>query len=81
MLRAQINQAVMMTTGLLPGPGGTSTVPSGYGNVASAGSPEGQGGPLPGTQVMGGPVEGMVNNIVAKAYGARFAQRRMPDEE
>jgi hypothetical protein len=23
----------------------------------------------------------MVNNIVAKAYGARFAQRRVPDEE
>jgi hypothetical protein len=30
---------------------------------------------------MGGPVEGMVNNIVAKAYGARLAQRRVPDEE
>ena len=81
MLRAQINQAVMMATGLLPGPDGTSTVPSGNGNVTSAGSPQGQGGPLPGTQAMGGPVEGMVNNIVAKAYGARLAQRRVPDEE
>jgi hypothetical protein len=80
MLRAQINQAVMLVTGLLPGPDGTSTVPAGGANVTSAGSPE-SGGPLPGSQVMGGPVEGMVNNIVAKAYGARFAQRRVPDEE
>lgn len=82
MLRAQINQAVMMATGLLPGPGGTSVpAPSEGDNVTSAGAPQAEQGPLPGPSVMGGPVEGMVNNIVAKAYGARFAQRRVPDEE
>lgn len=82
MLRAQINQAVMMTTGLLPGPGGSSVpAPSEGDNVANAGNPQDPQGPLPGTDVMGGPVAGMVNNIVAKAYGARFAQRRVPDEE
>lgn len=82
MLRAQINQAVMVSTGLLPGPGGSSVpAPPEGGNVGNAGNPEGPQGPLPGTDVMGGPVSGMVNNIVAKAYGARFAQRRVPDEE
>jgi hypothetical protein len=82
MLRAQINQAVMMTTGLLPGPGGSSVpAPSEGDNVANAGNPQDPQGPLPGTDIMGGPVAGMVNNIVAKAYGARFAQRRVPDEE
>jgi hypothetical protein len=82
MLRAQINQAVMMATGLLPGPGGSSVpAPSEGANVANAGNPQDPQGPLPGTDVMGGPVAGMVNNIVAKAYGARFAQRRVPDEE
>jgi len=82
MLRAQINQAVMMATGLLPGPGGSSVpAPPEGDNVANAGNPQDSQGPLPGTDVMGGPVAGMVNNIVAKAYGARFAQRRVPDEE
>jgi len=79
MLRAQINQAVMMATGLLPGPGGTSTVPAGGANVTSAGGPQETEGPMPGVQVA--PDAGMLNNIVAKAYGARFAQRRVPDEE
>jgi hypothetical protein len=79
MLRAQINQAVMMVTGLLPGPDGLSVVPAGGANVAGAGGAPDEGGPLPGVQVA--PDAGMVNNIVAKAYGARFAQRRMPDEE
>ena len=82
MLRAQINQAVMMATGLLPGPGGSSVpAPAEGANVTNAGNPQDSQGPLPGTDVMGGPVAGMVNNIVAKAYGARFAQRRVPDEE
>ena len=82
MLRAQINQAVMLATGLLPGPdGSTSTVPAGGANVTNAGGPQAGNGPLPGTQAVGGPAEGMINNIVAKAYGARFAQRRVPDEE
>jgi hypothetical protein len=82
MLRAQINQAVMMATGLLPGPDGSSSmIPAGGANVTNAGNPSPQQGPLPGTQATGGPAEGMINNIVAKAYGARFAQRRVPDEE
>lgn len=82
MLRAQINQAVMMATGLLPGPGGSSVpAPAEGANVTNAGNPQDSQGALPGTDVMGGPVAGMVNNIVAKAYGARFAQRRVPDEE
>ena len=82
MLRAQINQAVMLATGLLPGPdGSTSTVPAGGANVTNAGGPQAGNGQLPGTQAVGGPAEGMINNIVAKAYGARFAQRRVPDEE
>lgn len=78
MLRAQINQAVMMATGMIPGPDGTADVASAGGaNVTTASD---GGGPLPGTQVsdMGA---GMVNNLVAKAYGARLAQRRVPDEE
>ena len=79
MLRAQINQAVMMSTGLLPGPGGSSTVPAGGANVNNAGGPQESEGPMPGTQVA--PDAGMLNNIVAKAYGARFSQRRVPDEE
>ena len=82
MLRAQINQAVMFATGLLPGPDGSaSVVPAGGANVTNAGGPQAGNGPLPGTQAVGSPAEGMINNIVAKAYGARFAQRRVPDEE
>lgn len=81
MLRAQINQAVMLATGLLPGPDGGSVVPAGGANVTNAGGPQAGNGPLPGITPTGGPVEGMINNIVAKAYGARFAQRRVPDEE
>jgi len=80
MLRAQINQAVMLATGLLPGPNGSST-PAPDGNVTSAGEPQEQQGPLPGTAATGGPADVMINNIVAKAYGARLAQRRVPDEE
>ena len=81
MMRAQINQAVMLATGLLPGPEGTSVMPSGNGNVGGAGESNTAAGPLPGPNVIGGPVQTMVNNIVAKAYGARLAQRRIPDEE
>jgi hypothetical protein len=78
MLRAQINQGVMLATGMIPGPDGTANIASAGGaNVTTASD---GGGPLPGTQVsdMGA---GMVNNLVAKAYGARLAQRRIPDEE
>lgn len=79
MLRAQISQAVMLATGMIPGPGGPEMVSAGGANVTPAGgSPE--GGPLPGPVVT--PMEEqMVNQLVAKAYGARFAQRRVPGEE
>ena len=79
MIRAQIGQAVMMATGLLPNGGGLEPAPSGDGNVTSAGSPQG-GGVLPGAGVP--PVEmELMNQMTSKAYGARFAQRRIPDED
>lgn len=80
MIRAQIGQAVMIATGLLPNGGGLEPAPSGDGNVTSAGSPQG-GGVLPGA---GGipPVEmELMNQMTSRAYGARFAQRRIPDED
>lgn len=76
MMRAQIQQAIMLATGMVTGPEGAQPAPSDGGNVASVGS---QQSPLPGTGV--NPIEGdLVNKIVSKAYGARFAQRRNPDE-
>ncbi len=78
MLRAQINMAVMMVTGMVAGPGGPETASAGGANVSSTGGSS--EGPMPGTAV--GPMEEqMVNQLVSKAYGARFAQRRVPDEE
>lgn len=78
MIRAQIGQAVMMATGLLPSTGGLENVSAGGDSVSTAGSPQG-GGVLPGTSV--NPVEmDLINQITSKAYGARFAQRRIPDE-
>ena len=80
MLRAQINQAVMMATGMVPGPDGTANVVSAGGaNVTAAGNGN-TAGTFPGTQVTQEGA-GMINNLVAKAYGARLAQRRAPDEE
>lgn len=80
MLRAQIGQAVMLATGLLPdGGGGVAPVSAGGANVTSAGNPSG-GGVLPGTAVP--PVEmELMNQMTSRAYGARFAQRRVPDED
>ena len=79
MLRAQIGQAVMMATGLLPQGGGLENVSAGGANVSSAGSPQG-GGVLPGAGVP--PVEmELMNQMTSRAYGARFAQRRIPDED
>ena len=80
MLRAQIGQAVMLATGLLPdGGGGVTPVSAGGANVTSAGNPSG-GGVLPGTAVP--PVEmELMNQMTSRAYGARFAQRRVPDED
>lgn len=73
MLRAQIQQAVMLTTGIIPGQEGESS-------VVSAGGEAG-GGPLPGVPAIGDAEGQMINNIIQRAYGARFAQRRVPDEE
>ena len=79
MMRAQIGQAVMMATGLLPDGSGVSPVSAGGANVTNAGNPSG-GGVLPGTAVP--PVEmELMNQMTSRAYGARFAQRRVPDED
>ena len=79
MMRAQIQQAIMLATGMIPGPGGPEMASAGGANVSTAnGSSE--GGPLPGP-VVSPMEEQLVNQLVSKAYGARFAQRRVPDEE
>lgn len=81
MLNAQIQLAVMLATGMATGPGGPETASAGGANVSSAsGSPEGGAGPMPGP-IVTPQEEQMVNQLVSKAYGARFAQRRVPDEE
>ena len=80
MLNAQIQMAVMLATGMMPtADGGAEPVSAGGANVSTAGgSPE--GGPMPGVGVT--PIEGdLANKLVSKAYGARFAQRRVPNEE
>jgi hypothetical protein len=80
MLNAQIQQSIMMVTGMLPD--GTPAGPpagSESGNVTSA-EDAGQSGMLPGVQV-GGPEMDTLNKLLQRAYGARFAQRRVPDEE
>ena len=80
MLRAQIAQAVMMMTGMVPGPDGNpGVVSAGGANVTNAGTTD-EGGTLPGTAVSGPEIDTM-NKLVQRAYGARFAQRRVPDEE
>lgn len=77
MLRAQISQAVMLATGMIPTPEGAQVASAGGSDVTSAGQ---GGGPLPGIQI--GNAEGqMINELVQRAYGARFAQRRVPSEE
>lgn len=81
MMNAQIQQAIMLATGMIAGPQGAAPAPapSGDGNVTSSGDGN---SPLPG--VGGGipPVEAeLVNKLVSRAYGARFAQRRNPDED
>ena len=79
MMRAQIQQAIMLATGMLPTPdGGAQPAPQGDGNVNTSG---GAASPMPGLGAAM-PMEGeIVNQIVSKAYGARFAQRRNPDED
>jgi len=77
MLRSQIQMAVMMATGMVPGPGGPSQPSAGGSDVSSTG--ESDSG-MPGTAV--GPIESdLMNQMVSKAYGARFAQRRNPAED
>lgn len=66
MVRAQIQQAVMFMTGIVPG--------------MEDGSAGGEGGILPGTAIAG-PDEDTMNKLVQRAYGARLAQRRTPQEQ
>ena len=71
MFNAQIMQAVFAATGMLPPegaqpPGGAST--------------GGDGGVLPGVAAPGADA-GLLDNLIQRAYGARFAQRRIPSEE
>lgn len=85
MLQAQISQIVMMMTGMITGPDGSvaqaNAGPSTEGgNGASVTSTATAQGPMPGIGG-GNPSGDMFNNIVQRAYGARFAQRRVPDEE
>ena len=79
MMRAQIQMAIMLATGMAPSPDGgmaPAPAPAEGANVTNAGS----AAPLPGAGV--NPIEGqLVNKLVSRAYGARFAQRRNPDED
>ena len=78
MLRSQIQMAVMLATGMVPGGEGPAAASAGGSEVSSTGGDS--GGTMPGTAV--GPVESdLMNQLVSKAYGARFAQRRNPSED
>lgn len=79
MMRAQIQQAIMMATGMFTGPDGAAQpAPSGDGNVSTT---SGGAAPLPGIGAAA-PMEGeLINKLVSRAYGGRFAQRRNPDED
>lgn len=78
MMRAQIQQAIVLATGMIPGPDGAQPASAGGANVSTAG---GAPSPLPGIGAAA-PMEGeLINKIVSRAYGARFAQRRNPDED
>jgi hypothetical protein len=79
MMRAQIQQAIMLATGMVTQPdGGAQPAPSEGGNVSTSGSPA---SPMPGLGAAMPMEEEIVNKIVSRAYGARFAQRRNPDED
>ena len=79
MLNSQIQMAIMLATGMIPGPNGPEMASAGGANVSTAGGPA-EAGPMPGAGI--NPIEGeLVNKLVSRAYGARFAQRRVPDEE
>ena len=78
MMRAQIQQAIMLATGMIA-PGGAEPAAAGGGNVTTAADGN---QPLPGVGGEVPPIEGeLVNKLVSRAYGARFAQRRNPDED
>ena len=74
MFNAQVQQAIWAATGMLP-PEGAAPV----GNESSESGSEG-GGILPGVPALGGDA-GMLDNLIQRAFGARFAQRRVPEEE
>jgi Phage portal protein, SPP1 Gp6-like len=78
MLRAQVAQAVMLATGMVPTPdGGAEPVPPAGGtDGGSAGSGGASGGPP--APAPSGPVQDLMNELVQKAYGTKFAQRRVP---
>lgn len=79
MMRAQIQQAIMLATGMVTQPdGGAQPAPSEGGNVSTSESPA---SPMPGLGAAMPMEEEIVNKIVSRAYGARFAQRRNPDED
>lgn len=82
MLRAQIMQAVMLTTGVIPGPDGTGepVPPPPASGVTSAQGGAASNGSLPGITVTPA-AENMASQLVDRAYGARFSQRRLPDED
>jgi len=77
MLTSQIQSAIMLATGMLPNNEGPVPASAGGSDVSTAGNSQGS---MPGTAV--NPVESdLMNQLVSKAYGARFAQRRNPDAE
>ena len=77
MLTSQIQSAIMLATGMLPNNEGPVPASAGGSDVSTAGNSQGS---MPGTAV--NPVESdLMNQLVSKAYGARFAQRRNPDED
>jgi hypothetical protein len=71
MFDAQIQQAIFAATGMITPEGAE---PSGG---ASTGE---DGGVLPGVAPPGADA-GLLDNLIQRAYGARFAQRRIPSEE
>lgn len=73
LVRAQIQQAVMFATGVVPQEGGES------GNVVT-GQEGGAASPLPGMGLPP-PDQETMSKLVQRAYGARLAQRRTPDEK
>ena len=76
MLNSQLQMAVMLATGMVPGGEGPAATSAGGSDVSSTGD---SAAGMPGTAV--GPVESdLMNQLVSKAYGARFAQRRNPGD-